>query len=224
MPSIYQLIYFVSVFLSLAIGLIVYVRRPKAVTVKAFGAFILTAVGWAVSLYLYYAVQDSASVIAFGRINYAFGELAALFFFIFAYYYPEVSPRFDRLKTIFSVSVITLSFITFATDLVDRNEIVVGSDRITDFGVLFPLFLVFFFSCLILAVSLLAYKYFKMSGLLRKQVGILAVSWSLGFAFVAMTNVILPVFFEDTGYQNFGPLPDFLQSDHGLCRRAAGIA
>ncbi len=207
MPLVYQAIYFVSVFLILAIGALVFFRRPKDTIVRLFAMLMVVTASWILSLYYFYLLIDSVSLVVVGRVNYVFAELIAYFAFLFARSFPEhervLSKRSNLILTVLTAGLVV---VTLCTDLVDENEVVRGIDRATSYGPLFPAFVAYYVGIAVASVVVLLNKIRKFEGRLKSQLLMFLVAWGGAAAFGATTNIFIPLFTRQSSTQHLGPL------------------
>ena len=207
MSIYFQIIYFLTAGLTLALGLLVLLQQPKRPDVRAFAAFMAAVTGWVMSLDLFYVLIDSPGLILIGRLNYAFAELLALFALLFIYYFPKPSIKVpDWLKTILVSSAVALVTLTLTTDLIDEYEAVRGVARVTYLGDLFWLAALFLVAAIVASAALLVIKARRASGAERSEITRFAAAWGVGTVFAVATNVFIPLLTGDQEWFRLGPL------------------
>ncbi|MFH1047329.1 MAG: ATP-binding protein [Patescibacteria group bacterium] len=207
MSLTYQLTYIITIFLNAALAVLIFLRRPTQPLVRAFLAFILSLIGWIVSLYFFYSIHDSGHVLLLGRLNYVMAILIAYTAFLFVYLFPE-KRRTISTRTHYILAGITILFslITMFTGLIDYNEIVRGVGRVTVYGSLFPVYIVYFCGLILYSFYSLFAKLIFFTGKSRALVIIFLVGWGLGMVIGISTNLLIPYFTGHYDAQNLGPL------------------
>lgn len=201
--SLNFLSYSISIIINLGLGFWVYIQNPKSKVNKYFFIFIIGIVGWLVSLFIFYNIDISDWILFIGRFNFAIVIIFIFSAFEFVLVFP--AENFVIKKWLYYSIVIEnilLFFITLFTPLVDQNEAVLGSSRITSYGNLYYFYIAHFviFSAFIIWILVKKYAlsskedklriYYVISGLLL---------WAIfGFS----TNILIPLF----GYQDIASL------------------
>lgn len=203
----YSYLYFLSFFINAFLGLLVLLKNRKSELNKAFFFFTLSIIGWIATLYLFYYWPDHSLVLLLGRLNFAFATLLGFFIFYFAYLFPR--RIFDLNKYLtwgLTLETATLFLITLFTPLIDQNEIILGTGRVTVYGVLYPLFIVHFVAYAAACIYFFYLKYRQVSGIEKTQLRYLIWGTLIAVVFGSLTNIFLPLFFGYYELQNVGPL------------------
>lgn len=200
-----QVSYFMTSFLALAAGIMVYARRPREPEVKAFGAFMLSLVGWIVTLHFYYLLADTSGVILAGRLNGAFVELVILFSLVFIYYFTGKRKISEWLLWFVPLSVVILVGLTLGTDMIDENEFVRGVGRLSSHGPLYYSMIIYMASLLAAGIVLLAQKIRASAGAARQQLVAFAAAWIIGLSLAIFTNLALPELTGNQEWSRLGP-------------------
>lgn len=206
MPFSIFIVYFISVASTLLLGSFVFFQNPKEKINKTFGSFILSILGWQISLFLFYQVSDPLSVYWFGKINFVFAELLALSLFFLCYFFPKVHIRVEK-QYLMIASIITflLASVTLFTPFVVQSEIITGMrERTTVFGFLYSFFVLHFVLFTIGGIALLFIKYKKLSGIYKLQTQYLILGFFIGITIGTVTNIVFPLIFKVYIFQQFG--------------------
>ncbi len=207
MPLVYQVIYFVSAFLIIAIGAQIFFRRPNDLIIRLFTVLMLVTAGWILSLYYFYLLIDSVSLVIVGRVNYAFAELIVYFAFLFACYFPERNGTLSRRANYALIALTAVVVVlTSCTDLVDENEVVRGVDRATMYGPLFPVFIAYYVGLAGASVAVLIHKIRMAQGRVRTNLTMFLLAWGGAALFGAVTNIFIPLVTKYSNSQHLGPL------------------
>ena len=207
MPLPFHLIYIISGFMTLAIGLGFYLKQPNRPLVKLFSALALAAAAWVISLYLFYTMYDQVGVLMVGRVNWAFSELIVTFLFFFAYLFPKKSYAIPRwLLVAVAVESALLVAVTFATPLIDENETIRGTSRLTAYGPMFWLFIAHFVGLTAGTTAIFIQKYRRFNGIVREQVVNMALTCVSALVVGAVTNIFIPMLTGWYDIQHAGPL------------------
>lgn len=206
MPFSIFIVYFISVVSTLLLGSFVFFQNPKEKINKTFGSFILSILGWQISLFLFYQVSDPLSVYWFGKINFVFAELLALSLFFLCYFFPKVHIRVEK-EYLMIATIITflLASVTLFTPFVVQSEIITGvRERTTVFGFLYSFFVLHFVLFTIGGIALLFIKFKKLTGLYKLQTQYLLLGFFIGITIGTITNIVFPLIFKVYIFQQFG--------------------
>ena len=202
----YRLIYFATAYLNAAMGLSMFFHRTRTAVVQTYLAFVVAITGWIVTLFLFYSLTDAMHVLLYGRLNFVFSQLLLFFMFVFIYLFPRkvvvLSKYVWAAMIVWTVIVTCLSGLT---DLVDRNEIIQGADRITEFGPLFWMHFVHIIFFFLASLVILVKKLSILRGKEALQVRSLAIGWGISALLAIITNLVLPFLVGNYDFQHIGP-------------------
>lgn len=202
-----QLIYFASVFLILGATVLLFAHRPKELVVRHFVGLGLAIIGWVITLYFYYLIDDPQSLLYIGRINFAFAEVIVYIALLMAYQFPERIKRWPIWRhVLYTGLTFAIVILTLFTNLIIADERVVGAGRATEYGSLYWLFAVFFLSMAVGSVWVLVSKFRYFSGRVRGQLLAYTLGWGLGISFGGITNILIPLVFKSFDVQHLGPI------------------
>ncbi len=120
-------IYFISIFSNFILGLFVFLKGKKEKINHIFFACILAAIGWLISLLLYYKIESPQLVLLIGRFNFAIILPLLYFLFKFALIFPrEIISVPKKFNLILSWWFFIATVLTFFTPLVGKEEIITG--------------------------------------------------------------------------------------------------
>jgi len=202
----YRLVYFATAYLNAAMGLSMFFHRTRTAVVQAYLVFVVAITGWIVTLFLFYSLTDASHVLLYGRLNFVFSQLIMFFMFVFIYLFPRkvviLPKRIWAAVVVWTVIVIYLSGVT---DFVDRNEIIQGTNRITEFGPLFWMHFVHIIFFFLASLAILAHKLSILRGKEALQVRSLAIGWGISALLAIITNLVLPFLVGNYDFQHLGP-------------------
>lgn len=203
-------IYIVSAGLNIFIAFYVYFSDRKEVNKRFFWLFNwITA--WIVTLYFFYAITDPGAVLLLGRLNFAIALLIVSSFLEFANIFPQgksyVKAKYVELIKILSV---LFFFVTLLTPFVAEQELIIGSERETVFGVLFIPYAVYTVSVMLFSLSILVRKYHFARGLDRLRLRYVFFGFLVATCIGLFTNLFLPLVFKIYTLQEFGPISTIL--------------
>ena len=192
---------------NLLFALVVWLRSSKSFLKILYSSFSLSLAFWNLSLFL--TILGVWPQIIWGRLAFSFGVVMATALFYFSYSFPDGK----RMKKIFEYPFLLIAFILFLFTLTDKmvKTIEVSGGYISgELGSVVGLFTVYemvlFFSTLVI----ITIKYFKSSGVLKKQIFYVMIGqWFFILTFLT-TNLFLPIFFGIFDFNNLGPIFSFV--------------
>ncbi len=197
----------VTAFANILIGIFVYTRNPKQSTNRLFFLLTLTLGLWIVTLYYYYVTTDVHLLLFLGRINFAFPTLTIYYLYRFIYEFPSTTIKLSKvLRFLITLLAYTMTFLAAFTPFIDKNEILLGTERIIEYGQMYNLWVAYFAGLPVFALSLLMLKIHNSKGISKKQLRYLLAGTGLAYFFGLVTNVILPSFFGIFHLQQVGPI------------------
>ena len=199
-------VYLISITSTLILGLFVFFQNPTNTINRVFSALIASIIGWQVSLFAFYLTNDPILVLTFGRLNFAFAELLALFLFSFCYEFPTsiVKIKSYLLMLIYFFSAVIVGLTIFTPAIIYDEIIVSATTRETEFGVLYPLFVLEFILLTLSGILLLLIKIAKLKGIKLLQMFYLLAGVFFGVIFGSITNIFLPLLFSEYRFQQVG--------------------
>lgn len=209
MPFIFILfLYSTSVLFTLFLGLLVFLKDWRAKAHRFYFFFVLSTIGWLVSLFIFHYAESQKVVLWFGRANYATVLLLLYFLLEFAIIFPQenipVPRRFRRALLVWTIGFF---FITLFTSLVDKAEIIAGPlMRQTVYG---PLYFPYVANYVILGGGALFSIFYKLKNtkerLERYQLIYFVAGLTFALAFGFITNIVL-YYFGFESMANYGVL------------------
>ncbi len=203
---LFTLSIFTSVVINTFLGIAIFIRNPKAHSNRYFGLLTLSLIGWAITLYLYYAISDPSAVLLLGRLNFFVATYISFFFFCLAYYFPRRILKWPKLVT-YTITTITVvvSIISYITPLIDQNELIKGDQRELVPGPLYAVWILLILLNMILGIYVIIRKLKLLPPHEKAQIQLLLLGFVGTFLVGLFTNVILPMF-SIIELQSFGPL------------------
>jgi len=171
---------------------------------RTFFYFILTGLGWIISLYFYYYIENIKFLLSVGRINFGFAVAIPYFLFIFIYQF--VGNYNKKINVILSVETILLFFLTIFTPLVIKNEVINVTEKVTEFGIIYFIFAIHFVLYCLFSFILLLLKYHKSSGIQKLRIKWLTFGILTTMFLASVTNIFLPYLFSYYKLQKFAPI------------------
>jgi signal transduction histidine kinase len=204
MLSLTALAYGLTSLLLLILGGLILWRDRDSTANRGFALFTLAMLGWIVSLFLYYRVEDSALLTLIGRINYVSIVLAIPLGYFFTL---EVVERRDRFRLAELAETAALAAVTLLTPLVSAKEsLAPNGEPVTHFGPLFPLFVLHLVAYLLAATARLVQSARRASAQRRAQLRVILAGFLTTAAVAITTNVVLPAGFGYFRLQEAGAL------------------
>ena len=140
------------------------------------------------------------------RLAFSFAVLLSNSFLYFAFLYPNREKIKLQWEIIISTVTAALVGLTFSPWLIKGDIKIINGAITGDLGFLMPIFSLYLPAFIILSLIILVWKLFKYHGIIRTRIWYTA----LGFAFfmvpTIITNLILPIFFQNFSYNNLGPI------------------
>jgi signal transduction histidine kinase len=204
---IYQLVDVLAAVAVVALGLLVYRKSPKSPLNQAFFAVTFLSFWWVVSLSLFYLLDQPVLVNFLGRFNFAVAGAVTPAIFIFAFLFPSRNAR-QKIpgRKLILTSIVLMAAVTIFTPLVDSLEVIAGEERITHFGPLYPLYVIYFAGFLLAAVVLLLRRYRVAQGLEKTQYTLIFLGTFLATFFGSITNIFIPFLLDNYDFQRLGPV------------------
>src|SRR4030042_1620033 len=132
-----SIVYILLIGACLFFAVFVYLNNPKSPLNRYFSLCTGAMIGWVLTLMIFYH-STQAWTLFIGRLNFVFTELIAYFGFYFGYWFPKRTFKIPKyIHFLFLVWIIFFAWFTMATDYIDRNEVIVGNEIETQFGVYF---------------------------------------------------------------------------------------
>jgi len=209
MTSLFQLGYFSTFAVNLALALIVLSHKKRARVGLYFGLFVFAISFWILTLYFFYLFADPDVVLLFGRLNFVFATGIVYFVVLFSQVFPEDGrPIPIKIQLVLGIPTAALALLTQFTPLVDAKEIVSGASRVTVYGPLYFLFILHFIFFAGYAIWRLVIKYlsFPAGDLRRLQIRYFGFGFALSVFFGAATNIFIPLIGGNYDFQHLGPL------------------
>lgn len=209
MEILYQVIQFFSFAVNIAIALVVYFGRPKARVRRYFVLFSFSIAFWILTLYFFYRLIDPGTVYFLGKLNFVFAELIFYFLALFVDVFPDEDVVIHRRRfLLITVFAAILVYITQFTDLIDKDELIKGAERITVFGPLYSLFVIHAVFFAVYSILRLFRKFRRLipGDIRRLQIGYFSIGWALTVILAISTQIFIPYFTGNYDFQNFGPL------------------
>jgi len=209
--DIFDLLYFIIILINFALAILILIKNPRSKINLNFAFFIFFSAIWLLTLALFYIINDQFWVLNIGRLNFVSVIWLVYFLFLFVCYFPKGSLKIHKVFThIFLLETIILSAITYFSNLVDYNEIISGSERITVFGKLYPLFIAHFLFFCLLSIYYLWKKFKSSVGLEKLQLRYLLWGIILSLFLGFITNIFIPIIFSIYSFQKLGSFADII--------------
>lgn len=206
--SLVLLLYFFPLLINLLLGLLVLFNNPNGRLNRAFFYLNTSIFLWILTIFLFYEIDVPYVVLVLGRLNFGAAVLLGYFLMSFVEEFPlnerfKINQKYNTLNFIITVFLFTASLFT---PMIAKDEIVSGDDRITEFGILYPLFVIYLCYCLLAGVFLLIKKYRRFQGSQKLQLKFFFIGVLSTVIIAVTTNLILPFFFNIFSLQVWGPI------------------
>lgn len=195
-------------FLLLA-GMMLFVlsKNPRSNLAHSFAFSALALLAWIGTLFLFNHQASPDKLLLLGRLNFT----AALFIVFFGYHLVlNLAGTVSRWKGWLAAETLLLSALTLLTPLIDRAEVIQGSEHVTHFGLLFPLYVLHLLAYLAAMVFAAFAAAHHASGERPSQLRLIG-GGILAMSLVALTtNLLLPYTFHVFALQDVGALSTLL--------------
>ena len=182
-------------------------KNIKSKVNTSFAFFVSSAALWAMTLYLFYIVDIPNIVLLLGRINFVAVIWLASLLYLFVYYFPRKIFTVSKSTLIlFIIETIVLTILTLFTNLIDKNELILGGERTTVYGQLYLLFILHFLFYIISSIFVLYKKYKVFRGFEKLQLKYLIWGFVLSMSFGFITNILIPLIWNFYQVQIYGIL------------------
>ena len=184
---------------SVGLGVYSYVRNPKPFVVRLWALTSLAIGLWSIGLMLMLFSASAAAATWYSRLLHAGAAFISILFFHFVLVFLYQASSHKALVRSGYVLAVIFTFLSFwGNGIVAGASPKVGFDYWVDAGRLYPLFLAYFWSYVLLAIYFLASGYRASSGPMKRKVfyillTVLFVSLSGGSNFLPQTAGVYPV-------------------------------
>jgi len=201
---IIAVLYLLCIFTLTGLGTFIFFKKPSALLNRSFALFAVTAAGWLATLYFFNRTPDIPILTLLGRANFAFAASFILFYYL---QLPEIARKPNRYTRWLILETAVLVGLTLFTPLIDESEHLQNGRHVTEFGILFPLYIAHIIGYVGSALYLIFYAYPQKSPRrIRNQLSIIGLGIVLMSVIAIMTNIILPYFFKVFALQEVGAL------------------
>ena len=195
------LVYSVSAFSGLLLGIFAFSGDPRSLANRSFFLFTLSQFFWIASLYIGYSLSfqpqpDLEISILFFRAAFAFGILMISLLVVFFYFFPRITFTAPKWVKFLFVGTVSAAFVVSAfTPLVHESQYLVeGAYNDTDvYGPLFPYYNYLNLSLFLLSGIIAFRKLFALYGIEKKKIIIAAAGGWTFLLLATLTNVFLPL-------------------------------
>ncbi|MFA5000599.1 MAG: histidine kinase N-terminal 7TM domain-containing protein, partial [Patescibacteria group bacterium] len=197
------LVFFINTFL----GILVFRADSKSRFNILFCIYTLGLAFWNLCLFLTITAIGGPSMQLYcSRLAFSFGVILFNSFLYFALIYPNIKIIKFWIDALFILVNAVFVYLTLTPLLIAGNVQARGGFITGEFGSLMPIFSFYLPAFIFLSLVILVWKLFKYKGTIRVKIWYTAA----GFAFFAVpmiiTNLILPIFFQNFRYNNLGPI------------------
>jgi PAS domain S-box-containing protein len=185
---------------------LVYSRAPQQATNRAFAAFVLTMVGWAVCVKMVFVSTGHPPGILVKRLPFAAASLIGSSFVVFCQVFPD-GESLCRSKGAWIVIVLAAVMAGLSlTPLVLRDTDISGTGRIQPhYGALYPAFGAFIPGAFGHGIWTLSRKWRTASGRSKLQIQYLALGFCIALCGGTTTNLIVPALTGSSRLGAYGP-------------------
>lgn len=201
-------LYFFCFAVLLGLAVFIYRRDPQAWLNRYFALFALSILGWLVTLFAFNRQGDTPFLTNLGRLNFAVAAGIVLFGYLFV---REVTRhrsgrRGTRLPLWLGLETAALAAVTLFTGLLDTSEHLSGTQHVTVFGPLFPLFILHIGGYILAALYLAFVSGHHATPKVRGQLSIIGLGIFVMAAIAVVTNLLLPYLYGNFAFQEIGAL------------------
>lgn len=195
-----QLIYGTSILTLLGLSAItLFSKRNK--TTFFFVGTLVALLGWVLTLFLLYNTSRPEFLGLIGRLNFAFATLFPGLIYIFSqnFPFPTKEPKTLRVEKYILIWSSIFSAISLFTDFVVKNETITSTGNVvTEYGLLYPLFLIHFILFLFLTLRNIVNNNHDKNPKINAQKRVLFWGILLSLLWGTTTNIIVPAIFDTT--------------------------
>ncbi len=205
-------LYFLCFLLLIGMAVVIFARNPRSRLHRVFALSALALLGWLGTLFLFNHQSDPHPLTLLGRLNF----VCALFVVFFGYQLVKeiagkgISGKAVRAVWLLWADVLLLSLMTLRTPWIDRAEIVQGGQHVTQFGPLFPLYILHVVAYLAASFATAFREANRARGPVRRQLFVIGIGMLATAAIALTTNVALPYAFHIFALQDVGSLSTIL--------------
>lgn len=206
--SSYINVFYILGFLGIALVLsnVLAVVRTK-VSARYLLFFVLSILAWQITLYLYYVTKENLNLTLIGRVNFSASAFMVSSLLLFTIAFPKDIPKKYYLASILIiVETVLLAIITLFTPLIAENEIWTGYEHKTEFGYLYPLFVIHFIGYASAIIVIFLKKYISEQEPFKTQIRYIMIGTILSCSLGIITNIILPWIFNYFELQKIAPV------------------
>lgn len=186
---------------------VILARNPKSRLHRVFSLSALALLGWLGTLFLFNRQADPHVLTLLGRLNF----VCALFVVFLGYrLVKEIAGKAVGSAWILLTDVLLLSTATLLTPWIDRAEVVQAGQHVTQFGPLFPLYILHVLAYLAASFATAFREAERASGPVRRQLSVIGVGMLSTAAVALTTDVALPYAFHAFAFQDIGTLSTIL--------------
>jgi hypothetical protein len=158
-----------TLFITLALGLLIFIRGRGGKTVRSYFFFMITISSWALCLYMMVAVKTLKDVLIWGKITHIPASFIPILYFHFGTKLINVKNQLKSKIFIGYILSVVFAVLNFTPYFLKSSSNKLGF-MFVDPGYLYPLFIIFFFSLPAYAHYLMFNIYADASRIAKRQV------------------------------------------------------
>ncbi|MEI6478284.1 MAG: ATP-binding protein [bacterium] len=186
-----------------ASALFIYFKNSKSWLNRYFLLLSVSIFAWLLTLYFFDRQADSSLLTLLGRANFTSAAFIVLFNYLFT---PQVVGERSKWTWLLVAETVILAGLTQFTGLIDHSEHLKDGQHITQFGPLFPFYIVHIVVYVLVALYLTFFAYRKVKAAVRSQLNIIGFGVFLMAGIAIFTNIILPYGYNFFDFQEVGAL------------------
>jgi signal transduction histidine kinase len=185
---------------------LVYFRAPRKPPNQAFAAFVLTMVGWAFCVKMFYVHAAQPSEILWGRLAFAAASLIGSSFAVFCQVFPQPErSSLNKGSWLFILLGALLASLSFTPLMLSAVAISASGAIERNYGPLYPVFGAFLLAAFGYGLWTLTRKWRTARGRSRLQIQYLWLGLCLLICGGTTTNLIIPALMRSSHLSAYGP-------------------
>jgi PAS domain S-box-containing protein len=180
-------------------------RNPRRPVNRWFAAFAASLALWGTMVGLRRLVDDPSVVIIMVRLLFAVAVLIPVTFFRFAMVFPRPGRVRSQVAHVVTLTGLFISGLAFSPWIVSHMRPRPAGFPDPVYGILYPVFAVYFVTCSVTALIHLGQKLSTAKGFARAQLQYMFLGAALAMLGAVTTNIVVPLVFRTSRLSIYGP-------------------
>lgn len=193
--------------LNLIIGALLYMNDRKAEVNRVFFFLTLSTVTWIVGVIVRFGAIEANTALIGARITFVGASLMGAFVFYVSGIFPHQLFYFTKyIKNAVIIVGISFGVLGLSTNTIVKAVVIVSGGQTTEYGFLYYAFAAYMLFFVLASIILLAFQYFRSSGLERSQAFLILLGIGLAAIIGVAANLIIPLLTGVSTFSRLGPL------------------